>query len=207
MKRSIRPLVLVACALLASCSSNNSTSTAQAPVVAPTPVQQTTLRGPLIPVVSTLTLSSTSFANGAPLPANSAQNGCGGTNQSPQISWSAGPASTQSYVLTVFDPDAPTGVGFWHWTLYNIPPNTTSLFSGYGSAPTVGTSGLSDYGTLGYGGPCPPVGDIVHHYIFTVYALNTVLTGMPVQTSGAYLIFSLRSNVVAMGTYIGTFQR
>ena len=206
MKRSFRPLVL-ACALLAGCSSGSTSTATQAPAVQATPVQTATLRGPLIPVVPTLTLSSTNFANGAPLPPNSAQNGCGGTNQSPQISWSAGPAGTQSYVLTVFDPDAPTGVGFWHWTLYNIPPNTTSLFSGFGSAPTAGTSGLSDYGTLGYGGPCPPVGDIVHHYIFTVYALNTVLTGMPPQTSGAYLIFSLRSNVIAMGTYIGTYQR
>ncbi len=201
MKRSFQPLLL-ACALLAGCSSGSTpTAVAQA-----TPSPEA-LRAPPIAGVPTLTLSSTNFTNGAPLPANSAQIGCGGTNQSPQIAWSAGPAGTQSYVVTVFDPDAPTGVGFWHWTLYNIPPNTTSLYAGFGSAPTAGTSGLSDYGTLGYGGPCPPVGDIAHHYIFTVYALNTVLTGMPTQTSGAYLIFSLRANVIAMGTYIGTYQR
>ena len=193
--------------MLAGCSSSGSTSPASAPVTQATPQQTASLRGPLIPVVPALTLSSTDFTNGGPLPVGSAQSGCGGTNTSPQIAWSAGPATTQSYALTVFDPDAPTGVGFWHWTLYNIPPKTTSLFSGFGAAPTVGTSGLSDYGTLGYGGPCPPVGDIVHHYIFTVYALNTVLTGMPTQTSGAYLVFSLRQNVVAMGTYIGTYQR
>lgn len=207
MKRSIRPLALVFAFAFAGCSSGSSSTPAQAPVALATPVQQATLRGPLIPVVPSLTLTSTDFANGGPLPTNSAQAGCGGTNQSPQIAWSAGPASTQSYALTVFDPDAPTGTGFWHWTLFNIPPGTTSLYSGFGSAPPVGTSGLSDYGTLGYGGPCPPVGDIVHHYIFTVYALNTVLTGMPAQTSGAYLIFSLRQSVVAMGTYIGTYQR
>ena len=206
MNRSIRPLVL-AFAFLAGCSGSGTTSPASAPVTQATPQQQTTLRGPLIPLVPTLTLSSTDFSNGGALPVTSAQSGCGGTNLSPQISWSSGPASTKSYALTVFDPDAPTGVGFWHWTMYNIPPNVTSFYSGYGSAPPSGTSGLSDYGTLGYGGPCPPVGDIVHHYIFTVYALNTALTGMPPQTSGAYLVFSLRQNVVAMGTYIGTYQR
>jgi Raf kinase inhibitor-like YbhB/YbcL family protein len=133
--------------------------------------------------------------------------GCGGTNQSPAISWSGAPAATKSFVLTEFDPDAPTGVGFWHWTLFNIPPTVTSIAAGTGTAPAAGTSGLNDYGGIGYGGPCPPPGDGAHHYHFTVSALDEMLTGMPADTTGAYLTFNMRGHIIAQGSYVGTYSQ
>ena len=163
-----------------------------------------TLRAPGTAAVPALTVTSTSFGNGAPIPAAEAQVGCGGTNVSPALSWSGAPAGTQSFVITEFDPDAPTGVGFWHWIAYNIPATTTSVAS---AATPPGTPGLNDYGALGYGGPCPPVGDGNHRYMFTVSALDTVLSGLPASTTGAYLTFNMRGHIIAQGSYLGVFSR
>jgi Raf kinase inhibitor-like YbhB/YbcL family protein len=108
--------------------------------------------------------------------------GCKGQNVSPALEWKNAPAGTKSFVLQVYDPDAPTGSGFWHWTVYNIPASVTQMVSGAGNAPTSlpngaygGTNDFLDTGATGgngnYGGPCPPVGDKPHRYVFTVYAL------------------------------------
>jgi Raf kinase inhibitor-like YbhB/YbcL family protein len=103
------------------------------------------------------------------------QFGCKGDNVSPALSWSGAPTGTKSFVLTVFDPDAPTGSGFWHWVMFNIPAGTTSLPQGAG-APGKGSQGATqiqnDYGAVGYGGPCPPPGK-PHRYVFTIYSLKT----------------------------------
>lgn len=203
-------LRLLACgatiALSASATGCNSSTTAAAPpVAAATPT--VTLRAPGTGTVQALTVTSAAFANGATMPASTALTACGGSNVSPDLAWSGAPAATQSYVVTEFDPDAPTGVGFWHWLLYNIPATVTSLAAGAGTAPPSGTSGLSDYGTLGYGGPCPPAGDGPHHYHFTVSALDTVLSGLPASTTGAYLTFNMRGHIIAQGTYTGLYSR
>ena len=108
--------------------------------------------------------------------------GCKGGNVSPTLVWSHVPAGTKSLALQIHDPDAPTGAGFWHWTVYNIPPGTTLLPQGAGNSPGTlpvpaygGATDFLDTGTTGvngnYGGPCPPVGDKPHRYIFTLYAL------------------------------------
>src|SRR6185503_6815389 len=83
--------------------------------------------------------------------------GCGGRNRSPQLSWSGAPAGTKSYVVTCFDPDAPTGCGYWHWLAFDIPASVTSLEAGAGTdkSPAGGKSGYTDYGISSYGGPCP----------------------------------------------------
>ena len=86
-------------------------------------------------------------------------------------------------------------------------PTTTTLALGVGANPPSGTSGLNDYGALGYGGPCPPVGDGAHHYHFTVSALDTVLNGMPVNATGAFITFNARGHIIAQGTYLGLFAR
>jgi Raf kinase inhibitor-like YbhB/YbcL family protein len=110
--------------------------------------------------------------------------GCSGENVSPAVRWSNPPAGTQAYALTVYDPDAPTGSGFWHWAVYNIPATTTELPQGAGKtaqtlpAPAIGgTNDFQDTGATGpngnYGGPCPPAGDKPHRYIFTLYAYAT----------------------------------
>jgi hypothetical protein len=108
--------------------------------------------------------------------------GCSGGNVSPALEWSGVPEGTQSLALQVHDPDAPTGAGFWHWAVYNIPPTATGLPQGAGNSPDTlpapafgGTTDFFDTGVIGkngnYGGPCPPAGDAPHHYVFTLYAL------------------------------------
>lgn len=108
--------------------------------------------------------------------------GCKGGNVSPALVWQNVPPGTKSLALQVFDPDAPTGAGFWHWTVYNLPPTLTALPQGAGNAaaklPAPAYGGATDYldtgatgGNGNYGGPCPPVADKPHRYIFTLYAL------------------------------------
>jgi Raf kinase inhibitor-like YbhB/YbcL family protein len=167
------------------------------------------LRGPGTPSnLPVLTVTSTDFTNNGPLPRSSAFVGCSaGQNISPQISWTAGPPGTQSYVLTMFDPDAPTGVGFWHWTVANIPASVTSFATGAGTHITNAIEAYTDYGRSGYGGPCPPPGDIVHHYIFTVSALNiATIPGVTAASTGTFITFSIRGTIVAQGTLVGTFS-
>jgi hypothetical protein len=164
------------------------------------------LRSPGTGAVAKLTVISTAFADGAKIPTAQAFAGCGGRNVSPDLAWSGAPSTTRSFVITAFDPDAPTGVGFWHWLLYNIPATVTSIAAGAGTDPPSGTLGLSDYGTLGYGGPCPPPGDGPHHYRFTISALDTVLSALPATTTGAYLTFNMRGHIVAQGTYVGLYS-
>ncbi|MBD2767422.1 YbhB/YbcL family Raf kinase inhibitor-like protein [Hymenobacter sp. BT664] len=106
-------------------------------------------------------------------------NGCSGGNVSPQLSWEHAPKGTQSFAVTMYDKDAPTGSGWWHWVVFNIPPSTTELKAGAGEvakalAPAGCVQSVTDFGKPGYGGPCPPPGP-PHQYLITVYALNTKL--------------------------------
>ena len=128
--------------------------------------------------------------------------GCAGNNISPALSWSNVPAGTKSLALQVYDPDAPSGSGFWHWAVYNIPPTVSSLPQGAGNSPATlptgafgGNTDFLDTGLTGsngnYGGPCPPAGDKPHRYQFTLYALAVdqleVAGGVPrTGTAGLY---------------------
>jgi Raf kinase inhibitor-like YbhB/YbcL family protein len=103
--------------------------------------------------------------------------GCKGGNISPSLSWSGAPSETKSFAINVYDPDAPTGSGFWHWVVFNIPASTTSIPKNAGDVkaklmPEGAIQSRTDFGTDGWGGPCPPQGDKPHHYIFTVYAVD-----------------------------------
>jgi Raf kinase inhibitor-like YbhB/YbcL family protein len=105
--------------------------------------------------------------------------GCKGENISPQLSWENIPAGTQSFAVTIYDKDAPTGSGFWHWLIFNIPTNVLELKAGAGDinkqiAPKEAVQSMTDFGTHGYGGPCPPPG-APHEYLVTVYALKNKL--------------------------------
>lgn len=131
--------------------------------------------------------------------------GCSGGNKAPRLHWSGTPASTKSYVVTMFDPDAPTGSGFWHWLTWDIPATATSLNAA--ALPAGAVSGTNDAGLTGYLGPCPPPGDRVHRYQLTVYALDEQSLGLPPTTRAAVVGFSMRLHILAFGRLIGTFSR
>jgi Raf kinase inhibitor-like YbhB/YbcL family protein len=134
--------------------------------------------------------------------------GCTGGNASPALSWSGAPEGTKSFVLTVYDPDAPTGSGFWHWVMFNIPPTVTSLPQGAGAsgkAPAGATQIENDYGTVGYGGPCPPKGDKPHRYIFTVYALNTDKLDLPATVHAAVVGFNVHFKMLAKAQFTSRY--
>ena len=137
--------------------------------------------------------------------------GCAGGNLSPQLSWSGAPEGTKSFALTCFDPDAPTGSGFWHWVVVNIPADATSLALGAGSGDGAMPAGTlqtrTDFGAPGYGGPCPPEGDHPHRYLFTLHAVG--LDSLPVEadTSAAVVGFMLNFNTLAKATLMGLYKR
>jgi Raf kinase inhibitor-like YbhB/YbcL family protein len=123
--------------------------------------------------------------------------GCNGQNISPALQWYNPPAGTRSFAVTAYDPDAPTGSGWWHWVMYNIPAGTTGLPAGAGNgrnAPRGSAQGQTDFGTKGYGGPCPPVGDRPHHYQFTVFALKVDRLDLPGNATAAMVGFNLNAN-------------
>ena len=136
--------------------------------------------------------------------------GCGGQNSSPALQWSNPPAGTKSFAVTMYDPDAPTGSGWWHWVMYNIPASTTSLADGAGNgrnAPSGSAEGMTDFGTKGYGGPCPPVGDKPHHYHITVFALKVDKLDVPGNATSAYIGFNLNANKLATARVTGLYAR
>ncbi len=131
--------------------------------------------------------------------------GCNGEGESPQLSWENAPEGTESFAVTVYDPAAPTGSGFWHWVIFNIPSNVNELKADAGNAngkktPKNAISVNNDGGTLGYMGPCPPPGPS-HPYIFTVYALKTKLD-LDKNATCALVGFNLSANVIAKASII-----
>ena len=160
------------------------------------------------------TLTSTDVKPGATLTTKEVFNGmgCTGQNTSPALSWKGAPAGTKSFALTVYDPDAPTGSGWWHWMVYNIPATTTSLPAGAGDQtkkllPAGATQGPTDFGSPGFGGACPPVGDKPHRYIFTVYALKTAKLDIPANSTSAFVGFNLNSNLLGKASFTAMYGR
>ena len=174
------------------------------------------------------TLSSPDLANGT-FPTKFILNGfgCTGQNVSPLLTWVNPPAGTMSFSLQVYDPDAPSGSGFWHWAVYDMPASTTGLAQGAGNSPTTlppgsfgGNTDFLDTGATGgngnYGGPCPPVGDPPHHYIFTLYALSVpqveAAAGIPKTGTAGLFGFALgRAGVgpavLGKATFTATYGR
>lgn len=138
--------------------------------------------------------------------------GCEGKNISPALVWSGAPKETKSYAVTVYDPDAPTGSGWWHWVVYNIPATTTKLPEGAGAAegkglPAGAVQGRTDFGGAGFGGACPPAGDKPHRYIFTVHALKTERIEAPADASAALVGFMLNANRIAKASFEARYGR
>jgi Raf kinase inhibitor-like YbhB/YbcL family protein len=169
--------------------------------------------GPLLldpnPAPATLHVTLPEAAGGT-VPQASAFNsfGCTGQNQSPHITWTGAPAGTRSFALIVHDPDAPTGVGFFHWTVFNIPATTTSfaLDASHSGLPGGAVQGGTDFGAQAYGGPCPPAGEN-HRYMFTVYALDVPQLQVPPNATGAMLRFAVRGHTLALGRATATYRR
>ncbi|MCA1828468.1 MAG: YbhB/YbcL family Raf kinase inhibitor-like protein [Myxococcales bacterium] len=137
--------------------------------------------------------------------------GCSGENVSPALQWKGAPKNTKSFALTVYDPDAPTGSGWWHWVVYNIPADTTTLRAGAGDSkgsglPTGAAQGNTDFGQPGYGGPCPPPGK-PHHYVFTLYALDTDKLDIPPTATAAFVGFNIHGHSVGKATFTATYGR
>ena len=160
-----------------------------------------------------MSLSSKEIKNGATLSNSQVFNGfgCTGSNISPDLKWSDAPTGTQAFAVTVYDPDAPTGSGWWHWVLFNLPKGTTHLPAGVGTEghpplPTGTIQSNTDYGKPGYGGPCPPVGTKAHRYIFKVYALKDKIP-LKQEASAAMVGFYINQLKLAEGTLEATYGR
>jgi Raf kinase inhibitor-like YbhB/YbcL family protein len=162
-------------------------------------------------------LTSTSFKDGDYLEADHVVSaeygfGCSGGNVSPQLAWSGAPQGTRSFAVNCFDPDAPTGSGFWHWVVINIPANVSELALGAGNPksgklPAGAIQIRNDVGTAEYVGPCPPQGDHPHRYLFTVFAVGVDTLPVTADTSAAVVGFNLHFNTLAKADLMGLFKR
>lgn len=148
------------------------------------------------------------------LPAGQVFNGfgCAGGNVSPALAWHGLPPGTKSIAVTLYDPDAPTGSGWWHWVVINIPAEAAGLAEGAGDAATPRLPGhalalRSDFGTPGYGGACPPPGDKPHRYVFTAYALKTPHIDLPANATAALAGFMIHANAIGKATLTVRYGR
>ncbi|USX54036.1 YbhB/YbcL family Raf kinase inhibitor-like protein [Lentzea sp. HUAS12] len=152
------------------------------------------------------TVTSPDFRDGEALPADTWAGtfGCTGANRQVDLTWTGAPQGTRSYAITMFDPDAPTGSGFWHWVVRDIPSDRTSTETAFTSGAITGTS---DAGQPGYLGPCPPNGDLQHRYEFTVHALDVPTLELPASASPAVTSFTMSSHVIGYARITGTARR
>ena len=176
--------------------------------------QPTQGRGPINPYaavreVPEFVLASTEIEAGEPLPAEIYDTASGGSNRSPQLSWSGFPAETRSFAVTCFDPDAPTGSGFWHWAVANIPASVSELPAGAGGlgSPLLPAGAITMPNELrepAFVGAGPPEGTGVHHYWFVVHALSVERIDIDPQATPAVLGFLMRDAVLARGVLVAT---
>jgi Raf kinase inhibitor-like YbhB/YbcL family protein len=163
--------------------------------------------------VAKFTVTSTNISPGGKIADAQVYNGfgCKGGNISPELSWSGAPAGTKSFAILMHDPDAPTGSGWWHWVVYNIPATVSSLPAGAGDPkksllPAGALQGRTDFGDPGYGGPCPPPGK-PHRYYVRVYALKVEKLEVPADATAAFVGFSVRMHALATAELMGTYGR
>ena len=162
---------------------------------------------PLLPAAATFTVTSDDVTDGAPLKDDQV-NAHG--DRSPQLSWSGAPEGTKSFVVTCFDPDAPTPSGFWHWVAVDLPADTTELAAGAGADDDGLPGGAfhvrNDGGGLGFMGAAPPEGDQVHRYFFVVHAVGEEKLGVDASASPAVVSFNLAFKTLGRAIVHGTYQ-
>ena len=161
-----------------------------------------------------MTLSSPQISAGGKIADEQVFNnfGCTGGNVSPELNWSGAPEGTKSFAVMAFDPDAPTGSGWWHWVVFNIPASVTSLASGAGDIsagkmPQGVVQSRTDFGEPGYGGPCPPEGHGLHRYQFTVFALSVEKLPLEADAPAAMVGFYINANLLGKAMLEGKYGR
>lgn len=136
--------------------------------------------------------------------------GCSGKNMSPALEWKEPPKGTKSFALTLYDPDAPTGSGWWHWLVFNIPKNVMHLAenaSAQKTLPKGAVESVNDYGQTQFGGACPPAGDKAHRYVLTVYALDVEKLDLDADARPALVGYMLNAHAIAKSSTIGYYDR
>jgi Raf kinase inhibitor-like YbhB/YbcL family protein len=162
-------------------------------------------------------LTSSDIARGKKISTKHVFNGfgCTGENISPQLVWSNAPKDTKSFALTVYDPDAPTGSGWWHWVVANIPAEYSELPANFGEKNSFKLEAAdkainqirNDFGIYSFGGPCPPQGDKPHRYIFTIHALKVEKLDLNDEATAALAGFMINANTIAKARLISTYSR
>jgi len=161
---------------------------------------------------NTFTLSSETLGGNATQMEEFNGFGCTGKNQSPQLSWKNAPAGTKSFAITMYDPDAPTGSGWWHWVVFDVPTDVNSIEEGAGNvAKGLMKDGViqivTNYGVPGYGGPCPPENHGIHQYVITVHALKVEKLGVAGNTNPAIVGYNIWSNTIAKASIVTYYER
>jgi hypothetical protein len=161
-----------------------------------------------------LRLSSPTIAPNSMLGMDQVYNGfgCSGKNISPALAWTGAPEGTMSFAVTVYDPDAPTGSGWWHWVVYNIPVTVSELPAGAGDVsgaqlPAGAVHGRTDFGTAGFGGACPPRDDRAHRYVFTVHALKVEKLDVPADATAALIGYMINANQIGKASFTAKYGR
>jgi len=136
--------------------------------------------------------------------------GCSGDNLSPHLQWSNAPKGTKSFAITAYDPDAPTGSGWWHWQVVNIPATISEISTGAGSNNTMPIGSMqieNDYGSASFGGACPPAGHGVHRYRFKIHALSVEKIELPANASGALAGYMINANTIESSMIESLYKR